>query len=175
MEKLNKLGEKLGLTFRWSVTGDSDDIDHLIGQRFGNRYSYGVLENLEGRYFMAVNATGKVVAITGLNDSKFYNGLEVDWTCIDGEYTGHNLMSVMLEYILKDCNKDVYCSCWRLDKSPINLRHAMQYNEFLPVQIPRISFDSRYNALCKSSCKNYNPVNGFCKCCEDLYMRKARV
>lgn len=175
MDKLLVLGEQLGLTFRWSIADDEKGIDKLIDERFGNRYSYGVLDDIEGRYFVAVNSDNEIVAITGLNDSKVYNGLEIDWTCIDGRYTGYNLMSFMIEYILKDCEKDVYCSCWRLNGHPINLMHAMQHNGFNPVLVPRISFDSMYNALCQKYCKNYNPVDGSCKCCEDLYCRKARV
>lgn len=174
MSKLHILGEQLGLKFRLSMAGDEAEIERLIEERFGNRNSYRVLDNIENRYFVAVNKEDEIVAMTGLNDSKFYNGLEIDWTCVHPAYTGHNLMALMIEYLLKDCKQDVYCSCWRFDGKPINLRYAMQYNHFMPVLIPRITADSRFNALCKEKCKQYNPVDGYCKCYEDLYCRRHK-
>lgn len=176
MDNLLVLGEQLGLSFRWSNVGDEEKVNGLIKERFGNRDKFNVTENIKERYFMAIDADGEVVAITGLGDFGDYAGLEVDWTCVDKRYTGYNLVSLMLEYLLKDCKVDVYCSCWRLSCHPINLLHAMQYNRFCPVLVPRITYDSEYNADCdREHCVNYNPMYGSCRCYEDLYCRKAKV
>ena len=174
MKDLWEIGKELHLGFRKSVAGDEAIIDGLIHKRFGSRASYKPLDNIEGRYLMAINDAGEVVAITGLNYSEYYNGPEIDWTCVDSRYTGHRLISSMIAELIKDCEEDVYCSCWRLNGKTINMRSAMQDNGFVPVLIPRVSFSSDLFAICKRDCINYNPENGVCTCCEDLYVRRKK-
>ena len=75
------------LTYRKSKDSDEAIIKELIALRFGNIDSCGVTNNLDGRYTLAFDGD-TLVAMTGLNDSKFYNGLELDWTCVvwDGDF-----------------------------------------------------------------------------------------
>ena len=161
----------LHLTLRWSKSDDYEKIKKLTESRFGNRDSQGIAENLDNRYLLLENEGGEIVALTGLNDSKYYNGKEIDWTCLDHRYTGHNLMALLIAEVIKDCTEDVYCSCWRFENGTINLRRAMAYNNFLPALIPRLTLCSKYTN-CREICSAYNPVDGVCTCYEDLYVRK---
>ena len=175
MDKLFVIGDQLGLTFRKSVAGDEEQIKNLMDIRFGPRFDNGPLNDIEGRYFVAVNGDNKIIAMTGVNDTKYYKGLEVDWTCSHPDYSGHRLITLMLHYLLKDCKQDVYCSCWRLEGHTINLRHAMEYNDFKPAILSRMSADTRYVGVCCEKCVCYDTSKEYCKCYEDLYYRKARM
>ena len=69
------------ITYRRSNKSDKNDILKLIESRFGNRDSYGVTDNLDGRYLLAFD-DNDLIAMTGLIDGGFYAGPEIDWTCI---------------------------------------------------------------------------------------------
>ena len=51
--------------------------------------------NKEGRYYVAVNQDKRIVAMTGLSDSKNYCGLEIDWTCWAKEYEHRGIITNM--------------------------------------------------------------------------------
>lgn len=167
------LEDKFGLTFRKSTESDKAQLNNLIESRFGNRDRYNVCDSLENRYLIALNDNKEIVAMTGLNPSGLYNGLEVDWTCVSQNYTGHGIIAKMLGYLLQDCEQDVYCSCWRQEGKQINLYHAMQELGFKPVLVPRVTLTTEYYD-CGERCKKYNPITGACRCFEDLYVRKAK-
>lgn len=160
-----------GLSFRFSKAEDEEKIIALIEERFGNRKSFGAYENIENRYYMAEEADGTLVAITGLIDSGVYCGPEVDWTCILKSYEHRGIISYMLETLLQDVKQDVYCSCWRWRGGEINLKNAMNKFNFQQIMPNRTKYDSRYTN-CRIICKAYNPVEGHCICFEDLYMRR---
>lgn len=162
------------LIFRMSKESDLDGIRLLLSKKFGVRDMYGVFDKLEGRYYIAVNSSGVIVAMTGLNYSYAYNGPEIDWTCVDDAYTGKGLMTKMISNVIANCKDTIYCSCWREFGKDINLKHAMAANGFKPIQVPRITYDTRHNS-CKEICTHYNANdNGFCTCCEDLYIRHLK-
>ena len=161
------------LTFRMSTDADRENISSLIELKFGDRTRYHVLDNLEGRYFIAINNDGVIVAMTGLNFSNEYNGPEIDWTCVADDYTNKGLITYMISKVISNYNGDIYCSCWRNYHSVINLRNAMSKNGFVPVLVPRLNFSTDYYN-CKDICVKYKPINGVCTCCEDLYVRPAK-
>ena len=160
------------LTYRKSKDSDEAIIKELIALRFGNRDSCGVTNNLDGRYTLAFDGD-TLVAMTGLNDSKFYNGLELDWTCIREEYEHNGIVYLMIKDLInttENYTKDIYASCWKLgDNNIINLRHSMAKLHFTPVLYKRLMFNSKYNN-CKDICVNYKEG---CWCQEDLYLRKG--
>ena len=163
------------LTFRMTTEDDADAILSLLNAKFGERRHYGVLHNLDGRYYVAVNATGEIIAMTGLNfKGSGYNGPEIDWTCVDDRYTNRGLMSKMISDIISDFNGNIYCSCWRNTYGEINLHHAMKVNGFIPIQVPRVVYRTDCNN-CKDICVRYDTKDGsYCSCCEDLYIRPAK-
>ena len=128
-------------------------------------------DKLDGRYYLAFDNEGALVAMTGLNDTGYYNGLEVDWTCCVKEHSKKGLISRMLQHLLISVSGDVYCSCWRWNGHSINLKYSMEQLGFKPVLEPRTTFDSRYSN-CKRDCAAYFPVDGICTCHEDLYVRE---
>lgn len=158
----------MNITYRNSTESDKNIIEELIGQRFGNRDSYGVTDNLNGRYLLAFD-NNTLVAMTGLIDCGFYNGPEIDWTCIRKEYEGHGIITKMIETVIKDVKSDIYCSCWRLyDNQEVNLHHAMNKLGFELVNKEHKKFNAEhYN--CKNICKGYKEN---CKCYEDLYIKR---
>ena len=161
------------LTFRMSTKEDKELLNDLVSSKFGDRTRYRVLDNLEGRYFIAINSDNVIVAMTGLNFSNEYNGPEIDWTCVDDSYTNKGLITYMISKVISNYNGDIYCSCWRNKNSVINLHNAMYKNGFVPAIVPRITYTTEHNC-CSNICVKYNPINGICTCCEDLYIRPAR-
>ena len=144
------------IKYRKSTEYDKVNIQKLIEERFGNRESYGVLDNIENRYLLAYD-DDRLIAMTGLNNSGYYNGLEVDLTCILKEYEGRGIITHMLTELLKGCTRDVYCSCWRVtDNEKVNLYHSMQSLGFEIAIRGRINFNSKYNN-CSNICKNSKP------------------
>ena len=159
------------LTFRFSKKEDEEKIRILIETRFGNRKSFGAYEDIENRYYLAEEEDGTLVAVTGLIDSGVYCGPEVDWTCILEKYEHRGLITFMLDRLLRDVEQDVYCSCWRWRGGEINLKSAMGSLGFEPVLLNRTKYDSRY-LNCRVICKAYHPIEGYCTCAEDLYVRR---
>ena len=158
------------IKYRKSKDGDSKIIKELVGKRFGNRDAYNVTANLDGRYLLAFDGD-KLIAMTGIMYNGFYNGPEIDRTCIDKEYEGNGIITLMLSQLLKDIKSDVYCSCWRLGyNNKVNLDYQMKTLGFEPAIYERVRFNSKYHD-CSSICVNYKEG---CFCCEDLYIRKYK-
>lgn len=157
-------------TFRMSTEDDLDQIVKLIDKRFGDRNDAGVTENLNNRYLLAFDRD-KLIAMTGVSDSGAYNGLEVDWTCVLKEYSGHGLVVKMLRMLLKNCRQDVYCSCWRLGNRPYpNLDRVMKELGFIEVIRGWKHFNCMYNK-CRDICVGTCDYLG---CYEDLYLLKYK-
>ena len=154
-------------TFRYSKKSDAPAIEKLIRLRFGVRKS--AMMDIENRYLLCFDGSN-LIAMSGLNRSCAYNGLEVDWTCTHPCYERQGIMSAIFAKMLADVKEDVYCSCWKsCGKTKVNLSSIMHRYNFVPIVEPRVSFDSRYNN-CASTCAGY--VGTGCKCCEDLYVRR---
>lgn len=156
------------LTYRFSTEEDKEIIERLLALKFGTRD--GSLLNLNGRYYLAFNELGELVAMTGISSNTKFNGLEVDWTCTHDDYIRKGVITDMIRVLIKDVKEDVYCSCWRWDGQPINLRHTMVTLGFMPVLVPRIAQSTQYSN-CAGICTHYN--GGVCKCFEDLYVRRC--
>ena len=157
------------LSFRYSRESDADGVVKLMEQRFGVRED--VLVNLPGRYYLAIDSNNEIVAMTGLSRNTKYNGLEIDWTCVDYRYCNRGLITHMIRTLITNVDKDVYCSCWRISSKPINLRHAMITLGFTPAIIGRVSQSTEF-CNCGNKCVVYN--GGICKCYEDLWVRRVQ-
>lgn len=160
--------EDLGITFRYSKESDKDGIESLVTQCFGKRKR--AYDDLERRYYVAVNSLGEVIAMTGIIDEGLYNAPEIDWTCVRKDYRNKGLIVKMIGDILKECKSNIYCSCWRFPGKSINLRHAMMTLGFKPVLLERARWDSRYNCDCGNHCVGPKNEEGYCICYEDLYL-----
>lgn len=154
------------LKYRYSTVEDWGIIFDLLKLCFGFIHP-DWNGNLDGRYFMAFD-DDKLVAVTGVNSTGIYKGLEVDWTCVLPEYRGHNIMTIMLKHLLDSATEDVYCSCWRVLNNPINLHKAMYQCGFEQVQEGRHVYSKQWYYAC-DDCIYHNVVN--CRCCEDLYVK----
>ena len=76
----------------------------------------------------------------------------------------------IIEYILDNCDKDIYCSCWRTSDK-IHLYHAMKELGFkLSVENYK-TYESNSEA-CKICVNNGKKEN--CHCSEDLYIKKNK-
>jgi GNAT superfamily N-acetyltransferase len=157
------------MEFRYSTEEDLEMVKELFLEQFGERPNYVPFNDFEGRYLLAFDGE-KVVGMTGLNKSGYYNGLEVDWTCVKEDYKRQGIMTQMFEVLFQNCQSDVYCSAWHLSgKDRANLHSILARFGFV-IAIPEYKkADTRYFA-CKEICKNYN--GGDCSCLEDLYVRK---
>lgn len=156
------------MEFRYSTQQDYDIIRELIELRFGNRDTYGLFDDLDGRYFLAFDGD-LLVGMTGLRDIGFYKGTEIDWTCLRKEYEGQGIITNMISRVIEGVERDIYCSCWKLGGSDaVNLQHAMDSLGF-EVAIPCYkNFDSKY-IKCKDICVN---ASDDCYCYEVLYVKK---
>lgn len=160
----------MSITFRKSTENDKEIIIELIELRFGNRDKNGVTNKLNNRYLLAFD-NNLLIAMTGLIDEGYYNGPEIDWTCIRKEYEGQGIIDSMFEKLLKDIKTDVYCSCWRLyNRDYVNLQHIMDKFDFKLVIKERVKAVAEHNK-CRDICNMY--IEG-CKCYEDLYIRKYK-
>lgn len=154
--------------YRKSKESDLEQIKNLIETCFGDRTAYFVYYNLDERYSLAFD-DNKLIAMTGITDDCVYDGLEVDWTCVHPDYRHLGLVTDMLrELIPSNCDKDIYCSCWKTSDK-INLYHAMKEFGFeLSVENYR-TYESNSEA-CKI-CVNNGKIEN-CHCSEDLYIKK---
>ena len=157
------------LTFRFSTSSDWGIIFNLLKHCFGFKHSDWD-GSLDGRYYMAFDGDN-LIAVTGINDTGLYKGLEVDWTCVSPSYRGNNLISIMLKDLLRDVDTDVYCSCWRVLDRSINLHNAMSKCGFTLIQKQRSAYGKGWYYACDECV--YSNIDG-CRCYEDLYVRRYK-
>lgn len=166
---------------RLSTENDKDKINELIMMCFGDRNNFGVLGNLAGRYLLAFddNKTS-LIAMTGINWCEKYKGFEIDWTCTNPKYQQKGIMHELFKRICALTDGDIYCSCWRhQNKDRINLYSLMRDFGFEEIEHSRVtcSCESSRISFCvaqKSHIENGSVIKESCKCCEDLYLRKAK-
>lgn len=173
---------------RLSRKEDELEIEKLLVACFGTLCLEEALQNIEGRYLLAFDDK-KLIAMTGLNWSHEYNGIEIDWTCTHPDKQNQGVMTWLFERICSLTDEKIYCSCWReseIDK--VNLNSLMEKFGFKEVLPNRATWDTRYN--CRASrgyyCARYKEClcvqseddkrmdshERYCKCFEDLYLRK---
>lgn len=158
----------MSLQCRLSTGFDVFLIEELIQECFGDRDQFGVLENIEKRYWLIFDGD-KLVGMTGLlNDSPEYNGAEIDWTCLLPKYRGRGIMTNAIKEVIKNCDKDIYCSCWKnKGKDKINLHNSMDELGFVLVSEGHKKYNSKSTKAC-AVC--VNRVTD-CYCQEDLYVK----
>lgn len=159
-------------TLRWSHSDDMIAVKELLYICFGERPT--ALKNIEGRYLLLFDKKN-LIAMTGIDKSESYNGLEIDWSCVHPDYRRRGIMTALFQEMINNTKADIYCSCWRKVDKPINLRKQMSEFGFVPVLIPRVQYDSRYFCTCDAKGCNggFSPdSDGVCHCYEDLYVRK---
>lgn len=158
---------------RKSTQEDLEAISNLLKICFGDRTKYGATDNLEDRYVLAFE-NEQLIAMTGLVErSPSYYGSEIDWTCVLPEYRGKGLMTSILSFVIKETDRDIYCSCLRLhDNDRVNLQHCMDRLGFDCVAKAHKRFCSDYMRAC-DDCVFKQPKT--CHCCEDLYVKRQRI
>lgn len=159
------------MIIRKSTTNDSQIIAELLLACFGDQVKYGAVDNLENRYLLAFK-DNKLVAMTGLQkESSFYNGSEIDWTCVLPEYRKQGIITEVMSLAIEGCSEDVYCSCLRLhDNTKVNLDFCMKTLGFELVQKAHKQFCSLYNKSCNDCIYK---KESYCICCEDLYVKRT--
>lgn len=158
------------LEYRKSTEIDRNKIDTIMHICFGDGYQDISLNEINNRYLLAFD-NDKLIAMTGLCESLEYVGKEIDWTCILPEYRGRGIITNMIREVIKDCQDDIYCSCWRLiGDDKVNLDYAMQELGFVCVVKDHKKYDNMYHQVCLGCVKRYDG----CKCCEDLYLRNFK-
>ena len=159
---------------RLSKESDKQQIQQLIETCFGDRLNKKYLDNLDGRYYV-IELDNKIVAMTGLcNNTKFKDGVEIDWTCTHPDFRNRGLMHKLFTKIINLTNKNIYCSCWKLpEKDYVELGSLMKSFSFNCISEAYITCDlSKCKFNNKKGCANYRPN---CKCQEDLYLRNAII
>lgn len=117
--------------------------------------------------------------MTGLSNVNAEHGnCDIDWTCCDPEYRGNGIVSHMLDVLLKDEKRDIYCSCLVEPTKEIpNLHGILSKRGFHCVEKGHIVFcasDKMHFPFLVDPCKICNFRTGDnCTCREDLYFRKG--
>ena len=162
--------------FRKSKENDRDGLADLFAENFGAlALNGGALQPIAGRYWVAVDDDGAIVAATGILPLKKsdYKGYEVTWTCTREQHRGKGLIVAMLqkaEAELPDDNLPLYCSCWRIRDNPeINMASVMKHMNMREVLRDRYRRQSAHNACCRGCPLSAKTKD--CYCSEDLYMK----
>lgn len=157
------------MIYTYSTQLNKDEISELINLCFGNRDLFGVLDNLDDRYLLAFD-NNKLIAMTGISESKELKGLEIDWTCVHPDYRGKGIITTLLKELVEGVRKDIYCSCWRMGnvRQP-NLHHTMQKLGFKEMIREYRKYTSKVSKVCDSCVMRRKDI---CRCCEDLYLRR---
>ena len=154
-------------TYRMSTEADRPEIERLIAHRYGTRRS--AIDYLENRYLLCFDGDS-LIAMSGVQKSTRFKGLEIDWTCTSKEYEGQGIMTEIFKRLLVDITEDVYCSCWRWhDSKYCNLHKIMDRFNFEKVQDSRLSYNAKHYT-CPSICVEC--TGDTCHCFEDLYVRR---
>lgn len=157
---------------RKSTINDKESIEYLIKLCFGDRNDLGVLDNLNGRYYLYFE-DNILVAMSGISSDSKYGHLEVDWTCTHPDYRHNGYMQELFSTMLNNVKDDVYCSCWRLhDNDKVNLHTLMLLFGFKEVVNSRIHVKVPHNCFRNNKCSCVNYIDNNCECYEDLYLRK---
>lgn len=158
------------MIYKYSTQLDKDKISELVNICFGNRDLFGVLDNLDNRYLLAFD-NNKLIAMTGISESKELKGLEIDWTCVHPDYRGKGIITTLLKELVEGWHKDIYCSCWRMgNNNKINLHHAMQKLGFKETIREYRKYYSKVSKVCDRCVMK---SKGVCICYEDLYLKEG--
>lgn len=152
---------------RYSRKSDLESIENLVLKCFGPRPGYGVTDNLQGRYLVAIK-DDKIVAMSGLSSKTTYaNGVEVDWTCTDPAYRNTGIMKELFDRLVASTDENIYCSCLRVGNNEyVNLHKHMQMFGFEKIM------DSIKHYAKGVLCFDCPWCHSDCECYEDLYLRK---
>lgn len=168
---LKKRGD---IMIRQANINDILQMEELITLSFGRRDDAISFRMHPDKYIVYIEGD-KIVAMTGLVYNKQYRGLEIGWTCTHPDFRGMGLMHKLFEFMLKDVEERVYCSCWHLpNREHINLWKLMNDFNFICVTEARVSWVNGFNChhnktdnLC-TEC-----TGGACVCKEELWFRQA--
>lgn len=159
---------------RKATLDDKDAIQQILKLSFGHcDDSYF---DVRGNNYVVAECDGKVVAVTGVVDNdycNYSNAYEVSWTATHPAYRHRGIMPKLLRYAIEtrdDKNKCVYCSCWRVGDSDINLIRSMKELGFTLVYKARTHYVSPYYHVCQGCVCN---TGAPCECYEDLYILQA--
>ena len=159
------------ITYRRRVASDYPGIAKLIYEIFGILELDDALGGIEnGRYLLALDGK-EIIALCGINESDYYNSLEVDYVGTKKEYRNQGIMTWLFEHELDRVGEDidVYCSCWGMYDRDVNLKHIMKRFGFELVTPHAVTVSSNYRRNCEF-CIEYRKE---CYCREDLYLRKG--
>ena len=165
---------------RFSKESDREEIKDLLMKCFGDHNESCTLNNLNGRYLLAFDDSemngGNLLAMTGLIWVNEYHGYEIDWTCTHPKYQGKGIMHELFKRVCDLTDENIYCSCWQLwYKEDVNLHSLMKDFGFEEVIRNRVTWDSRYNCKAGASGCCVEQASPWCRCYEDLYLRKKKV
>ena len=167
----------INIAYRFSRKSDLRIILTLLEKCFGDRSDCNI-DPSNGGFLLAFDGR-RLVAMTGLsNVSADSNQCDIDWTCCDPEYRGNGIISHMLDELLKDEKRDIYCSCLVEPTKEIpNLHGILSKRGFHCVEKGHIVFcasDKMHFPFLVDPCKICNFRTGDnCTCREDLYFRKG--
>lgn len=162
----------MNVNVRLSTDSDKNAIEKLMTICFCKRDYENVMEesnSLNGRFLLAFEDK-KLIGMTGLYYNQEYKAYELDWTCTHPDYRRNGVMTELFRRICALTDEDIYCSCWRLPGKEANLLKIMKRFGFEEVVKCRISLDSRYNCKAGESC--VETEDRFCRCYEDLWLRR---
>jgi GNAT superfamily N-acetyltransferase len=162
----------MSLQCRLSTGFDVLLVDNLLQECFGNIFPKEALDNIEKRYLLIFDGD-TLIGMTGLIEhSSNFKGAEIDWTCILPKYRRRGIITNALRELVKDCNSDIYCDCWKLqDNDKPNLHYAMEQLGF-DIQIEGYKrYSSIHTSIC-NQCINKNLQN--CYCQVDLYVKYCK-
>lgn len=156
---------------RMSTVEDLPDIMDLIKERLGNKEYLDFYNDLDNRYLLCYDGN-HLIAMTGINFSSKYKGLEVDWTLVRDVYEDSGIITEMLSLLLKEesDNTVVFAEVYRYaDNTLCVLQHAMDKLGFRLCLPKRVVFDSRYHTCSKDCSRRIEGVH--CSCSIDLYIK----
>ena len=161
---------------RLSVANDSVNIRNLVSKCFGSVDADKAIENVQGRYVVAVLG-GRIVAITGLKFSKEYVGYELDYTCTEPEYQNNGIMHKLFSRLMFITDEKIYCSNLRIRGVKHTFMDSLLRDFGFKLALKdRVKYSSNLN--CKKSCKvngcKFSQFGDSCYCAEDLYIREDR-
>lgn len=162
------------ISYRYSRESDAEELQALFDLAFG-KLDGSQTEHLYHRYLLATNESGVIVAASGLSETDYYDGLEIDWTCTHPAFQQQGIMKELFRRLLDTTDQRVYCSCWVTCEENCHLGRLMEYFGFYKIITQRLK--CTYPVCCQEVRHSTCPYTTgmYCSCTEDLYVRDKSV